>query len=257
MKFIYTFLIGVVFGAMGLLFYQRSIPLAPLPLAVPHPVIAAPPIVCATIAPVAKLLACVTEAPAVAQIIEPQSTATSLSTSTPLPISASTPLPMLTANVPNTGQLLIPVAGISTHQLQDTFNQARGAERRHEAIDILAPRGTPVFAVADGKIVKLFDSKPGGLTAYQYDMSEKFAYYYAHLDRYAASVKEGSVLKQGELVGYVGTTGNSDPATPHLHFAIFEIGSEKKWWKGTPINPFPLLGGVQKKDIPVQKIINR
>jgi murein DD-endopeptidase MepM/ murein hydrolase activator NlpD len=140
-------------------------------------------------------------------------------------------------------QLLIPVAGISASQLNDTFNQARGAERRHEALDIPAPKGTQVLAVADGKIVKLFDSKPGGLTVYQFDTSEKFAYYYAHLDRYAAGIKEGTTLKRGDLIGYVGTTGNADPATPHLHFAIFALSPDKQWWKGSPINPYPLLGG--------------
>ncbi|WP_296495136.1 M23 family metallopeptidase [Rhodoferax sp.] len=143
-------------------------------------------------------------------------------------------------------QLLIPVAGIDVSALKDTFNDGRSPERRHEAIDILAPTGTPVFAVADGTIAKLFNSKPGGLTIYQFDTSQKFAYYYAHLDRYAADVKEGMTLKRGDLVGYVGATGNADPKTPHLHFAIFVLGPEKQWWKGSPINPYPLLGGATR-----------
>jgi len=138
--------------------------------------------------------------------------------------------------------LLIPVAGVKSAQIQDTYNQPRGSERMHEALDILAPIGTPVYAVADGKIAKLFTSKPGGLTIYQFDPSEKYSYYYAHLDHYATALKEGQQVKRGDLIGYVGTTGNADPAAPHLHFAMFELGPEKNWWQGKPINPYPLLG---------------
>jgi murein DD-endopeptidase MepM/ murein hydrolase activator NlpD len=139
------------------------------------------------------------------------------------------------------GPLLIPVAGVKASQLSDTFAQARGAGRVHDAIDILAPRGTPVLAVDDGKVVKLFNSKPGGLTVYQFDPSEKFAYYYAHLDRYAPGLAEGQQLKRGELVGYVGSSGNANPAAPHLHFTIFVLGPGKHWWQGTAIDPYPLL----------------
>lgn len=138
--------------------------------------------------------------------------------------------------------LLIPVAGIKADQLRDTFSQPRGAERVHEALDIPAPVGTPVYAVADGRIAKLFNSKPGGLTIYQFDPTEKYSYYYAHLDHYAAALKEGQQVKRGDLIGYVGATGNADPAAPHLHFAMFELGPEKNWWQGKPVNPYPLLG---------------
>ncbi len=137
--------------------------------------------------------------------------------------------------------LLIPVAGVKSAQLQDTYTQPRGAERMHEALDILAPSGTPVVAVADGRIVKLFNSKPGGLTIYQFDPSERFSYYYAHLDHYASNLKEGQQVRRGEVIGYVGSTGNADPATPHLHFAMFELGPEKNWWQGKPVNPYPLM----------------
>jgi len=137
--------------------------------------------------------------------------------------------------------LLLPVAGVKAAQLQDTYKQPRGAERMHEALDIPAPNGTPVLAVADGKITKLFTSKPGGLTIYQFDPSEKFSYYYAHLDHYAANLKEGQQVKRGDVIGYVGSTGNADPATPHLHFAMFELGPDKNWWQGKPVNPFPLI----------------
>ena len=139
------------------------------------------------------------------------------------------------------GQLLIPVAGVNPAQLSDTFSRARGAGPLHDAIDIMAPRGTPVLAVADGKVVKLFDSKPGGLTVYQFDRGAKLAYYYAHLDGYAPGVAAGTQLKRGDLVGYVGSTGNARPDAPHLHFAIFVLGPEKHWWEGTAINPYPLL----------------
>lgn len=138
-------------------------------------------------------------------------------------------------------KLLIPVAGIKASQLSDTFTQMRGTERRHDAIDIMAPNGTRVLAVADGKVVKLFDSKLGGLTVYQFDTAEKFSYYYAHLDQYAPGLSDGTVLKRGDLIGYVGSTGNANPAAPHLHFAIFELTPEKQWWKGRAINPYPLF----------------
>ena len=105
----------------------------------------------------------------------------------------------------------------------------------------MAPRGTPVLAVDDGRIVKLFDSKPGGTTVYQFDPSEKFAYYYAHLDRYAAGLAEGQQVKRGDVIAYVGSSGNANPAAPHLHFSVFVLGAEKQWWKGTAIDPYPLL----------------
>ncbi|HEV8094122.1 MAG TPA: M23 family metallopeptidase [Burkholderiales bacterium] len=150
--------------------------------------------------------------------------------------------PIRVAVQPQPGPLLIPVAGVSASQLFDTFNQSRGGHP-HEAIDIAAPLGTPVVAVDDGKVVKLFNSKPGGLTVYQFDSAQKLAYYYAHLDRYAPGLAEKQELKRGELVGYVGSTGNADPAAPHLHFAIFALGPEKRWWQGTAINPYPFFAG--------------
>jgi murein DD-endopeptidase MepM/ murein hydrolase activator NlpD len=136
--------------------------------------------------------------------------------------------------------LLIPVAGVTRANLHDSFEERRGATR-HEAIDITAPRGTPVVAAGDGRVVKLFKSVPGGLTVYQFDPDEKFAYYYAHLDRYAEGLAEGMLLKRGDPLGYVGSTGNASPASPHLHFAIFRLGPDRRWWTGAPINPYPLL----------------
>ena len=139
--------------------------------------------------------------------------------------------------------LLIPVRGIGAAQLIDTFTQARSDGRVHEAIDILSPTGTPVLAADDGKIVKLFNSKPGGLTIYQFDPTQTYAYYYAHLNGYAEGIVEGSLVKRGDLIGYVGSTGNANPSAPHLHFALFELGPKKNWWQGKAINPYPLLGG--------------
>ena len=124
-------------------------------------------------------------------------------------------------------QLLIPVAGVKASQLVDTFADARGSGRVHDAIDIMAPRGTPVLAVSDGKLVKFFDSRQGGLTIYQFDPSQTYAYYYAHLDAYAPGLQEGSDLKRGQVIGRVGSTGNASPDAPHLHFAIFVLGPER------------------------------
>lgn len=136
--------------------------------------------------------------------------------------------------------LLIPVEGVAAQALQDTYGQGRG-KRSHEAIDIMAARGTRVVAVDDGRLVKLFSSVPGGLTAYQFDPQGNLAYYYAHLDRYADGLKEGMTLRRGDLIGYVGSTGNAAPDAPHLHFAVFRLGPERQWWKGQPLNPYGAL----------------
>jgi murein DD-endopeptidase MepM/ murein hydrolase activator NlpD len=136
----------------------------------------------------------------------------------------------------------LPIVGLQPSSIQDTFEESRGeGGRRHEATDILAPRGTPIVAVDTGPIVKLFTSKAGGLTIYQFDPQQNYAYYYAHLDRYADGLKDGLLVKKGDVIGYVGSTGNADPKTPHLHFAIFQLGPEKHWWEGKPINPYPFL----------------
>lgn len=160
----------------------------------------------------------------------------------PPPVS-TTPLPTATTGSPAL-VLGMPLPGLKPGQLHDTFNEARGGERHHEALDILAPAGTPVLAVADGHIQKLFTSVRGGFTIYQFEPSGRYAYYYAHLQRYAPGLAEGKAVKRGQVIGYVGSSGNANPAAPHLHFAVFELGPERQWWKGTPINPYPLLGGV-------------
>ena len=134
--------------------------------------------------------------------------------------------------------LTVPVQGVAAAQLTDTYTQARAAGAVHEALDIMAERGTPVLAVEGGEVVKLFTSKPGGITLYQFDPGKQYAYYYAHLDRYAEGMKEGARLRQGQVIGYVGSTGNALPDATHLHFAIFLLGPERQWWRGTPLNPF-------------------
>jgi len=140
------------------------------------------------------------------------------------------------ANAP----LLIPVAGVGFAMLRDDFDDVRGTGR-HEALDIMAPRGTPVHAVADGRVAKLFTSVPGGLTVYQFDSTGSVAYYYAHLDSYADGLREGLELKRGDPIGTVGSTGNAAADAPHLHFAVYVLGPQREWWKGTPVNPYPLF----------------
>jgi murein DD-endopeptidase MepM/ murein hydrolase activator NlpD len=137
--------------------------------------------------------------------------------------------------------LTLPVDGIKRNDLRDTFSELRGSTRRHEALDVLAPRNSPVLAVEDGTIAKLFFSEAGGITLYQFDPTTTYVYYYAHLERYADGLKEGMPIKRGQVIGYVGTTGNAPRDTPHLHFAIFQLTPEKKWWQGTPIDPYSVL----------------
>lgn len=227
MKWLITFIIGALVGAAILFVALQDVPETPAP-AVTAATPAAPGI------PASQIDGQLPPAPVVTPNLEdadlplrptPEGTAAA---------GAATP-----ATMP--GKLLVPVQGIKSAQLTDTFYQPRGEQRQHEALDIMAPTGTPVIAVADGKVVKLFQSKPGGLTVYQFDPSEQFAYYYAHLDRYADGIAEGMEVKRGTVIGYVGVTGNSDPNAPHLHFAVVALTAEKQWWKGTPINPFPLM----------------
>lgn len=140
-------------------------------------------------------------------------------------------------------RLSIPVAGVEADDLVDTFAELRGASRRHEAMDILAPRHTPVVAVEDGTIARLFLSVAGGTTVYQFDRSNRFVYYYAHLEGYARGLSEKDRVRRGQVIGYVGTSGNAPKDTPHLHFAIFKLTEERRWWEGTPVDPLPVLTG--------------
>ena len=140
---------------------------------------------------------------------------------------------------PHAGMTL-PIDGLTAANLHDTFDETRGGHT-HDAIDIMEPRGTPVHAVVDGTIKKLFASKPGGNTIYLFDIPREYCYYYAHLDRYAEGIHEGMHVAQGDVIAYVGSSGDANAAAPHLHFEIHVLSPEKHWWQGTPINPYPVL----------------
>ena len=139
--------------------------------------------------------------------------------------------------------LAVPVVGIKPEQLSDTYDDARGRGRRHDAIDIMAAEGTQVIAAADGQVEKLFNSARGGITIYVRSPDRKWTYYYAHLQGYAPGLGEGQQVKRGQVIGRVGHTGDANAAGPHLHFAINQMGQNDRWWNGTPINPYPLLAG--------------
>ncbi len=133
-----------------------------------------------------------------------------------------------------------PIDGLTVAEVRDTFNEVHSGHS-HEAIDLLSPRGTPVHSVASGTIRKLFMSKPGGNTIYAFDEMGVYCYYYAHLDRYAEGLHEGMRVERGQVIGFVGSSGNASAGSPHLHFAVFELGPGKEWWKGKAINPYPAL----------------
>ncbi len=236
MKWLLTFLAGALLGALGTFLFLRQVGAN-----APQPVPAVATTVTVPVTPATG-----TPASASVPVVETDLTSVDL----PLRPTPTLPLPAVDADgkvtpvTPPAGdgtKLMIPVEGIKLAQLSDNFDQPRGADRHHEALDIMAPKGTKVLAVADGKIAKLFESKAGGLTVYQFDPTDKYAYYYAHLDKYADGLAEGATVKRGDLIGYVGVTGNSDPNGPHLHFAVHELTPEKQWWKGTPLNPFPMM----------------
>jgi murein DD-endopeptidase MepM/ murein hydrolase activator NlpD len=136
--------------------------------------------------------------------------------------------------------LVTPIAGLTPQELHDTFNENRGGHP-HEAIDIMQPRGTPVHAVIAGTIRKLFLSKAGGNTIYEFDDDSRYSYYYAHLEGYVVGLHEGMHVNPGDVIGYVGSTGDARPDAPHLHFTVFELGPEKEWWKGKAVNPYRAL----------------
>lgn len=160
----------------------------------------------------------------------------------PAPKQAALPTPSSAPSirVPQ-GRLVIPVAGIRADQLSDTFDDARGEGRVHDAIDIMAPRGTAVVAAAAGTVEKLFDSKLGGRTIYIRRTGGQWMDYYAHLDAYAPGLAEGHKVVQGEMIGAVGSTGDASPEAPHLHYAINAMAPGEGWWQGEAVNPFPLL----------------
>ena len=139
-----------------------------------------------------------------------------------------------------------PIRRLALAELRDMFQEVHNGHR-HGAIDILEPSGTPVRAVVSGTVRKLFLSKPGGNTIYEFDNMEVYCYYYAHLDRYAEGLREGMPVERGDIIGFVGSTGNADQRAPHLHFAIFELGPERLWWRGKAIDPYPGLVAAVKR----------
>lgn len=257
MKFVLTLLLGIVIGAVGLALIERSQALRAVgievhPTSTPGTAAAAVDAAVAQTDPATPALQMLGDVqPASAQPVSPEAPAGD-ATDAPMgagitpqlraPDTAPPATGALQASTDgNAGALLLPVQGITRDDLHDTYTDARSEGRVHDAIDIMAPAGTPVLAVADGSVEKLFDSKRGGLTIYQFEPSGKLAYYYAHLQRYADGLKEKQAIKRGDVIGYVGSTGNASAEAPHLHFAIFQLGPEKQWWKGTAINPYPVL----------------
>jgi murein DD-endopeptidase MepM/ murein hydrolase activator NlpD len=139
-----------------------------------------------------------------------------------------------------------PIHGLALANLRDSFAEVHNGHP-HEAIDILEPRGTPVHAVVSGTVRKLFLSEPGGNTIYQFDEMGVYCYYYAHLNAYVKGLRQGMRVERGDVIGYVGSTGNADRRAPHLHLAIFELGPERLWWKGKAVNPYPGLVAAVKR----------
>ena len=137
--------------------------------------------------------------------------------------------------------LIIPVAKAQLARIPDSFYDARDGQRRHNAVDIMAPRGTPVLAADDGRILKLRTGGAGGITIYEVDPKSRFVYYYAHLDHYRKGITEGESLEKGDTIGFVGTTGNAPPDVPHLHFQVMLMPGDRKWWTGIPVDPRPLF----------------
>ncbi|MDP4242215.1 MAG: M23 family metallopeptidase [Bacteroidota bacterium] len=161
----------------------------------------------------------------------------------PPPAVMAPPSPV--ASSPASTGLIIPVAGATADQLADTYTQARGNGRIHDAIDIMAPHNSPVIAAASGQVVRLFQSKLGGTTIYELSPDGHTIYYYAHLDHYADGLTEGEQVAQGQLLGYVGDSGDAGPGNYHLHFAIWLIQDSKKFWDGVNVNPYPILRQVK------------
>jgi len=161
------------------------------------------------------------------------------------PVGSPKPPPLAAHDPPG---LIVPVQGVPASRLSDTFTEARGSGRPHDAIDIMAPRGTLVVAAADGIVEKLFFSRGGGgITAYLRSPDRRWIYYYAHLDGYAPGLAEGRRLARGDPIGTVGSTGNADPRAPHLHFAVHLMGPGERPWQGRPVNPYPLLAASEPR----------
>lgn len=138
-------------------------------------------------------------------------------------------------------RLVIPVAGVRERDLKDSYGAGRSGGRKHKGADIFAAEGTPVLAAAGGVIVKRATSAQGGISLYQRDADGRTIYYYAHLQRYRAGIKEGDLVRAGDVIAYVGHTGNAPAGNPHLHFAVYTVSDPNRWWRGRDLNPYPLL----------------
>jgi murein DD-endopeptidase MepM/ murein hydrolase activator NlpD len=183
-------------------------------------------------------------APAVAPVVTrtPVSAAGDAPRQQAIALSIPAAAPLDATAVAHLMSMVFPVPGVDSTRLDDSFEDPRdGGARRHNAIDIMAPRGSPVLSVQDGRILKLSRNPKGGITVYATDLDEQFVYYYAHLDHYHAGVYAGKPLLRGDTIGYVGTTGNAPENAPHLHFQVMRMPADKHYWEGDPINPYPLL----------------
>jgi murein DD-endopeptidase MepM/ murein hydrolase activator NlpD len=219
-RYVVTFLIGAVMGAFALFLYLQGAG----KLAIARSEARAP-----AAGPIAR-------APVGVPLVPPQR-----DIEAPDPGAATRPLPVVHAEAPlPPGAIAIPVAGVRREELRDHFDDARWGHAHH-AIDIMAPRGTPVLAAIDGTIRKLFLSRAGGITIYQTDDSKQWIYYYAHLESYAPLLAEGATVRRGDVIGFVGTTGNAPPDAPHLHFAVGKLPPGGEWWKSDAVNPYPIL----------------
>lgn len=146
--------------------------------------------------------------------------------------------------------LMVPVAGVRPDQVRDTFEEPRGGGRTHRAIDIVVPRGTPVVAADEGVVFKVRENRAGGRTVYMLDPARRLVYYYAHLDRWAEGLAEGQALEKGDVIGYVGTTGNAPRDTPHLHFQVMRLDDPKRYWDGQPLDPRPFFAQDGRPNVP-------
>lgn len=161
------------------------------------------------------------------------------------------PIPGLSADEASylrSRRLIVPVPGVAIADIPDSFDAGRSGGRAHHAVDIMAPRGTPVLAADDGRVLKLRHNSLGGTTIYAVDPEGRFIYYYAHLDRYRAGLREGEALAKGDTIGYVGTTGNAPKNQPHLHFQVSLMPPDHKWWTGRPVDPLPLFVATRDDD---------
>lgn len=125
----------------------------------------------------------------------------------------------------------VPVAGVRRTALRDSWHAPRSGGRRHEGIDIFAPRGTPVRASTEGVVTRIGHSRLGGHVVWVIGPGGQ-RHYYAHLDRFG-DIHRGQRIAAGAILGYVGNTGNARHTPPHLHYGVYAGGGA--------INPFPLL----------------